>query len=134
VTVQVDDKNGSIRRPNMLGALVAKAAAYSIPSDPAKERHLTDFATLAAMAQSSDRIREQLTSRDRRYLAPMLVALANSRRLWASIEGAERGILALAAITPPASRRSVIPPASPSTGPEPPAPGLSALGNHLGRP
>jgi hypothetical protein len=69
VTVQVDDKNGSIRRPNMLGALVAKAAAYSIPSDPAKERHLTDFATLAAMAQSSDRIREQLTSRDRRYLA-----------------------------------------------------------------
>lgn len=124
VTVQVDDEVGTIRRPNMLGALVAKAAAYSVPSDSAKERHLTDFATLAAMARGSDRIRQQITARDRHYLIPMLVALANSRRLWASIEGAERGILALAALTSPASGRPVIPPASPSTRLEAPAPGL----------
>jgi hypothetical protein len=108
----------------MLGALVAKAVAYSIPNDPVKERHLTDFATLAAIARGSDRIREQLTSRDRRYLGPMLVALDNSRRLWASIEGAERGILALAALTEAASRRTDIVPPSPSTAPEPPAPDL----------
>lgn len=124
VTVQVDEKIGTIRRPSMLGALVAKAAAFSIPSDPAKERHLTDFATLAAMARGSDRIREQLTSRDRRYLAPMLVALDSSRRLWASVEGAERGILALRALTAAASRQTVCDPPSPSTAPEPPAPDL----------
>jgi hypothetical protein len=109
----------------MLGALVAKAAAFSVPSDPAKERHLTDFATLAAMARGSDRIGQQLTARDRHYLVPMLVALDNSRRLWASIEGAERGILALAALTKASARRAggVTPPL-PYTSPEPPSPDL----------
>jgi hypothetical protein len=124
VTVQVDDAVGTIRRPNMLGALVAKAAAFSVPSDPAKERHLSDFATLAAMARGSDRIREQLTSRDRHYLAPMLVALDNSRRLWTSIESAERGVLAVTSLIAPASDRTVAPPPSPPTAPEPPAPDL----------
>ncbi len=33
----VDKTIGTIRRPNMLGALVAKAAAFSVPSDPAKD-------------------------------------------------------------------------------------------------
>lgn len=124
VTVQVDDHVGMIRRPNMLGALVAKAAAYSVPSDQAKDRHLTDFATLAAMTRGSDRIRQQLTSRDRHYLTPMLVALANSRRLWTPIEGAERGILALATLTAPPSQQFGVPSTSPSLQPEPPAPGL----------
>jgi hypothetical protein len=124
VTVQVDEAVGTIRRPNMLGALVAKAAAFSVPSDPAKERHLTDFATLAAMARGSDRIGQQLTARDWRYLTPIFVALDNSRRLWASIEGAERGVLALAAITATTSKRTVIVPQSPTAAPEPPAPDL----------
>ena len=105
----------------MLGALVAKAAAFSVPSDPAKERHLTDFATLAAMARGSDRIPEQLTSRDRGYLPPMIVALNHSRRLWASIEGAERGILARSNHGNRV-RRTIIAPPSPPTAPEPPAP------------
>lgn len=124
VTVQVDDEVGTIRRPNMLGALVAKAAAFSVPSDPAKERHLTDFATLAAMARGSDGIGQQMAARDRHYLAPMLMALDNSRRLWASIEGAERGVLALAAIAATPSKRTVTAPQSPTTAPEPPAPDL----------
>ncbi len=124
VTVQVDEAVGTIRRPNMLGALVAKAAAFSVPSDPAKERHLTDFATLAAMARGSDRIGQQMTARDQHYLAPMLMALDNSRRLWASIEGAERGVLALAAITATTSKRTVTAPQSPTAAPKPPTPDL----------
>ena len=124
VTVQVEDEVAAIRRPNVLGALVAKAAAFSVPSDPAKERHLTDFATLAAMALGSDRIGQQMTTRDRHYLVPMLVALDNSRRLWASIDGAERGILALAAVTKMSARRTGVAPPSPYTSPEPPAPAL----------
>jgi hypothetical protein len=124
VTVQVDEAVGTIRRPSMLGALVAKAAAFSVPSDPAKERHLMDFATLAAMTRGSDRIGQQLTARDRHYLAPMLVALDNSRRLWASMEGAERGVLALAAITATPSKRTVIAPQSPNAAPESPTPDL----------
>ena len=124
VTVQVDKTIGTIRRPNMLGALVAKAAAYSVPSDPAKERHLTDFATLAAMALGSDRIGQQLTVRDRHYLVPMLMALDNSRRLWTSIAGAERGILALAALTNTSTHRTGAAPPLPHTSPDPPQPDL----------
>jgi hypothetical protein len=124
VTVQVDDRVGTIRRPNMLGALVAKAAAFSVLSDSAKERHLTDFVTLAAMARGSDRIGQQLTARDRNYLIRMFEALENSRRLWASIEGAERGVLALAAITATTSKPVVVAPQSPTTAPEPPTPDL----------
>jgi hypothetical protein len=124
VTVQVDEAVGTIRRPIMLGALVAKAAAFSVPSDPAKERHLSDFATLAAMIRGSDRIGQQLTTRDRHYLIPMLKALDNSRRLWASIEGAERGVVALAAITATTSQATVIAPPLPSAAPEPPVPDL----------
>lgn len=124
VTLKVDDTVGTIRRPNMLGALVAKAAAYSVPGDPAKERHLTDFATLAAMARGSDRIGQGLTARDLHYLAPMLAALNNSRRLWVSIEGAERGLLALAALTETATHRHTATPPLPPTWPEPPTPDL----------
>ena len=108
VTVQVGDRVGSIRRPSMLGALVAKTAAFSVPDDSAKERHLTDFATLAAIAQGSDRIAEQLTTRDRHYLTAMLLALKKSRQLWVPISGAERGILALASITTTMSHPTVI--------------------------
>lgn len=120
----VHDAVGTIRRPSMVGALVAKAAAFSVPSDSAKERHLTDFATLAAMARGSDRISQQLTTRDRRYLIPMLAALDNSRRLWTSIEGAERGVVALARITATKSKQADLVPPSPTTAPGPPAPDL----------
>ncbi|MGC8513893.1 MAG: hypothetical protein ACP5P1_12800 [Acidimicrobiales bacterium] len=97
VTVQVDAAAGTIRRPNMVAALVAKAAEFSVPRCPAKELHLADFATLAAMARGSDRIGPQLTARDRHYLIPRLAALDSSRRLWTFIEGAERGVVGLAA-------------------------------------
>lgn len=110
MTIRVEDTVSAIRRPNMLGALVAKAAAFSVAGDPAKERHLTDFATLAAIARGSDRIGQGLTARDRRYLAPMLAALDQSRRLWVSIDGAERGLLALAALAAPTTPRRWAPP------------------------
>ena len=67
---------------------------------------------------------QQMTARDRHYLVPMLVALDNSRRLWASIDGAERGILALAPVTKMSARRTGVAPPSPYTSPEPPAPAL----------
>lgn len=108
-----------VKGSSVLGALIVKTAAYSVPSGSAKERHLMDFATLAAIARGFDRIPEQLTSRDRHYLAPVLIALNNSRRLWASIEGAERGVLALAtamAVVPqPAVIVPMTPPAPPAT-------------------
>jgi len=34
--VKVDSFTGQVWRPNMLGALVAKAAAYTVPTDPGR--------------------------------------------------------------------------------------------------
>lgn len=92
VSVQIGGEGGTIRRPNLLGALVSKAAAFGVPTDPDPERHLTDFAVLAAMIERSDRVDQQLTPHDRRYCRPVLAALADKRHAWAGIEGAERGI------------------------------------------
>jgi hypothetical protein len=84
--------SGDVRRPNLLGALVSKAAAFQVPGDRGRERHLHDFATLAALIERSDRVRQQLTGRDRFYLEPMLRTLAGSRGTWLAIDGAERGV------------------------------------------
>jgi hypothetical protein len=59
------------------------------------------------MARRSDRIAEQLTARDRKYMAPMLAALTGSRRLWSSIEGTERGVEALTRMTAAANTEQV---------------------------
>ena len=43
VRVRHGDRIGSLMRPSMLGALVAKAAALSIPDGVRGQRHITDF-------------------------------------------------------------------------------------------
>jgi hypothetical protein len=68
VAVQVRDIVGTVRRPNLLGSLVVKAAAYSVASDTRRERHVIDFAVLGAMITRADRIDEKVTRRDRTYL------------------------------------------------------------------
>lgn len=108
VTVDVGGAFGAVRRPNMAGALVAKAAAFSVPNDPARQRHLIDLAVLAAMIRAPDRLATQLTARDRSYLSPALSALLASRGLWAGVGGADRGLRFLKAlVTPPPFPRGV---------------------------
>jgi hypothetical protein len=91
VLVEIDGASGTVWRPSMIGALVAKAAAYSV-QDAARDRHLVDFAVLASMVSRSDSIADQVTRRDRQYLYPLLSALGENRSLWVMIEDAERGI------------------------------------------
>jgi hypothetical protein len=76
----------------MIGALVAKAAAFSV-QDPDKLRHVIDFAVLASMIEGSDRIAGQLRKRDKDYLVPMVEALDKNRTLWVAInDNVERGV------------------------------------------
>jgi hypothetical protein len=42
VTIEVGGTIGAVRRPNMVGALVAKASAFSVRNDRARQRHLID--------------------------------------------------------------------------------------------
>jgi hypothetical protein len=55
VAVTVDGREGFVRRPNLVGALVVKAAAHgSNPGDPDPRRHRRDFLVLAGLVRASD--------------------------------------------------------------------------------
>lgn len=92
VQVQVGTDIGFVPRPDLLGALVSKAAAHSIPNDSRRERHLLDFAVLASLISRNDSIAARLTARDRHHLVSMLKAMDRSRSRWLGIADAERGV------------------------------------------
>jgi len=105
VEVVLDGRTGWVRRPSLLGALVAKAAAHSVVLDRARSRHLIDFAVLTTLIRPSDVVHEA-GRRDRERLGTMLAALAADRRTWAGVDGADDGIarLHLALAPAPAAR------------------------------
>lgn len=110
VEVALGGRVGVVRRPNLLGALVAKAAAHSVILDRARARHLVDFAVLTTLLRPADRV-DRAGRRDREHLDAALAALANDPRSWAGVDGAEAGLarLRLALAPPPEAR-----PATPS--------------------
>lgn len=91
VHVRVGDRTGTVRRPDLLGALVAKAAAHTVTLDRTRRRHLTDFLVLCTLVEHGDQI-EDATKRDRDYLHRMLRSIAHDRRAVLSIEGADDGV------------------------------------------
>jgi hypothetical protein len=84
--VQVGSRSGHVRRPNLLGALVVKAAAFVVDSrDP--ERHAEDIALLAHAALDSGSLREmhtQVRPRDRKRLRDALARLPATHACWRS--------------------------------------------------
>jgi hypothetical protein len=96
ITVTVAGISGSVRRPNLLGALVSKAAAHT-NIDQYKGRHVTDFAILASLTRRGDLPPKSISKRDLHYLDLMLSALSGSRQLWTSIDRAEEGLARLSA-------------------------------------
>ena len=80
VAVEVDGVTAKIRRPDIVGALLGKAAAVAkISSQSAANRakHLRDFDSLARLLGVADREGADLTSSERR----MIVALAEAPEL-----------------------------------------------------
>lgn len=105
VEVVVGGRTGSVRRPNLLGALVAKAAAHTVSLDTRRARHVTDFAVLATLVRPDDEL-HTARARDRQYLRRMLTVMAEDPRPWAAVAGAADGLervrLALRPRTAPA--------------------------------
>lgn len=66
VDVLIGDTSGRVRRPNLVGALIIKAAAMSAPTGD-RERHKADFALLSTMIRPGDNL-TGLTARDRQHL------------------------------------------------------------------
>lgn len=110
VDVTVMGRDGMMRRPDLLGALVAKASALEIAIDDGPRRHLHDFVMLSTLIRPDDDI-AAATKLDRRRIANMLGRLVDDVS-WRTIEGGADGLerlrLALdgAPPTPPQPRPS----------------------------
>jgi hypothetical protein len=90
ITVVHGGRRGTIRRPDLLGALVGKAAALTIPVDPWRDRHLVDLANLAAIVGRTDLV--ALTSKDRTRLRNALEVIDRRSDLVNPIDGAQAGL------------------------------------------
>ena len=74
IAVTVEGRQGFVRRPNLIGALVMKAAAHTAVGDAARGRHRSDFATLATLLAARDIRDADLTKKDRKRLRDMIGA------------------------------------------------------------
>jgi hypothetical protein len=81
VAVTVEGQEGFVRRPNLVGALVVKAAAHGNPGDLDPRRHRRDFLLLAGLITASDFADEELNKTDRRRLRSIVAAIEVDREL-----------------------------------------------------
>lgn len=95
VAVTVAGREGFVRRPNLVGALVGKAAALRNSGDAALGRHRRDFVILAGLITARDFRNEELTQKDRQRLRAMVAAVNNDRQLMVEMAGTEVAIARL---------------------------------------
>ena len=88
IEITVEGRIGSVLRPTLVGALIAKAAAHTSPGDSARQRHRYDFATLASLIAATDFRNDPLTSKDRRRLTDMVSAVQTDAELTAAMPDA----------------------------------------------
>jgi hypothetical protein len=72
VAVTVEGRTGNVRRPNLVGALVMKAAAHSAVGDAGRARHRRDFVTLAGLVAARDFREADLRPKDRQRLRAII--------------------------------------------------------------
>ena len=77
----MDGREGFVRRPNLVGALVVKAAAYTNPGDLDPPRHRRDVVVLAGLISAGDFAAEELGKKDRQRLRAVVSAIASDREL-----------------------------------------------------
>jgi hypothetical protein len=92
VAVTVDGREGFVRRPNLVGALVVKAAAHTNPGDLDPRRHRRDFVVLAGLITARDFADEDLTKTDRRRFGRMAKAIRADTELLLELPNATASI------------------------------------------
>lgn len=78
VEVTAGQVTGHVNRSSLLGSLISKAAAIRILNDEFRERHVTDFLTLAAVVTAADLRGQSYQPAERDHLAHMLGYLKNN--------------------------------------------------------
>ncbi len=79
-----NDEQGAIWRPALQGALLAKAFAYTVPLDLARDRHLVDFAVLATLISVEDSVGTSLSGKERTSSATRSSRRRRRPRRWRS--------------------------------------------------
>jgi hypothetical protein len=92
VEVEIDGRRGFVRRPNIIGSLVMKAAAHDAIRDAAKGRHRRDFVTLAALVAARDFRQAALRPKDRKRLRAMLAACRADDQVMSGMDGASAAL------------------------------------------
>lgn len=95
VTVTVEGREGFVRRPNLVGALVVKAAAHTNVGDQDPRRHRRDFLVLAGLITAGDFASVQLTKKDRQRLRGIVTAIEADRQLVLETPGVAEAIARL---------------------------------------
>jgi hypothetical protein len=95
VAVTVEGREGFVRRPNLVGALIIKAAAHGNPGDVDPRRHRRDFVVLAGLLTAADFAEDELNKTDRRRLRSIVTAIDADRELLLEISDAESAIARL---------------------------------------
>jgi hypothetical protein len=88
VDVEIEGRRGHVRRPNLIGALIMKAAAHEAIGDSAKGRHRRDFATLAALIAARDLRDAALRPKDRQRLRSIIAAIRIDEEVMFGMDGA----------------------------------------------
>lgn len=95
VAVTVAGREGFVRRANLVGALVVKAAAHTNVGDQDPRRHRRDFLVLAELITAVDFANEQLSKKDRQRLRHIVDAVEKDRELLLEVPGAADSIARL---------------------------------------
>lgn len=90
VTVTIEGRTGYVRRPNLIGALVMKAAAHSAVGDAGRARHRRDFVTLSALVAARDFRGADLRPKDRQRLRAIIASAREDQSLMLSQPNAEQ--------------------------------------------
>ena len=91
VAVTVEGRRGFVRRPNLVGALVTKAAAHGRTGGD-RRRHRYDLVILAGLVTATDFAAETLSRSDRRHLRSIVAAVERDRELLVQMPEALRAI------------------------------------------
>lgn len=99
VLVQIGERVGTTPRPSLLGAIVAKSAAFTVLLDKNRDRHLGDLAVLASMLVPGD-VNDH-PPLDKRELRLVSNAVGHARAkpgAWSYVDGGAAGLERLARV------------------------------------
>ncbi|MDQ0727880.1 hypothetical protein QFZ21_002880 [Microbacterium sp. W4I20] len=85
IAVRAGDRESDVLRPSLVGAIIGKAAAFTVMLDRDRDRHLGDLVVLASLLRSSDLRGASLDTRERALVINAVGAARANPAAWAYV-------------------------------------------------